>query len=624
VIFSLIALGKMSAQPIPGDVSMFVVSDDPTGMRKIDVYWQNFQVPLPSDPLDYTLLVSLFLTTNATITPCIDLSLSQQYLNPAFPVSTLALINPTEIKLEVKKIEELGLNDLLNENGSLYLFSIIFVGTKNSAVFANWQTAPSNPKIRAFNGSVPAGMEWNIATGPTTGKHITSRSITGSIYKPPFTQSDCQGGQNAAVTQVNLIAEPNMICPFPLGQTSITNTNSGNYFFDDLTSQNGPDARLISWFDYKVMPSKTNGRDCGLTGLDASMVNAHVLGTVSFIYPYQMIAADMNLNGIVTGNDAVIITQVINGNFAGLPANWKSWAFVPSSVYGNMPPPSGITVPLYNEFIQFDNLGVNQTIKDFVGIKRGDVDGSCTTCNAAFDGGGSENRSVVENNLLIQDRAIKAGETFELPIHLEDWEEDNNFLSFALEFDPAYFEIVTVNDGALPNFQDYSFNWDAMDEGLLRCVWLNNFGERHKLLKEDAIIHVVLKAKTTINSLEGLIKLKPDLQDCSIVTADLEQNSLGFEIIKSESVSQKNKGSVAVYPNPSSNEFNFVVNLEAEGSGVLIEIFGTDGRRLFVLKSLPDFGQDVISIPTTEFPSGLLTYRISADGQTTVGKIVKK
>ncbi|MCF8247449.1 MAG: T9SS type A sorting domain-containing protein [Saprospiraceae bacterium] len=613
---------EMGAQGFvnPGNIQFQNTNgDDPSGMRRMDVYWDDFVIPPSTDPLNYTLDVRVNVGTNSLVGACISQQLSQAYVHPNIPANTLT-VSGNSISLIVPNIEDLGLNALEGTNPIL-LFSIVFIGAPNSTITTSWQPFPFVPRIWAISGgTVPA---WPMTTlNNNRLRNIVSNTISGSIYKPAFTQSVCGQGQNNAVTQVQITKTPNVTCGTTLVQSTITNNTNGTYSFSNIP--NGSNLSLPSYFDYTISPSKTNGITCGLDGQDITLVQAHSVGNNILDYPYQMIAGDMNLNGLVTAFDAVIIQRVINGNMSDLPASWRSWAFPPTAAYGTFPAPSSSSspVPVFNEFLQFNDLNSNFTIQDFVGIKRGDVDGSCSQCNAAFDGGGVEDREAnPSNSIILSDRAVRVGETIELPIQVDAWDEDNNVISFALHFDQNYFDVLTVKDGQLPNFDENSFNWEAMDEGLLRCVWVNNYGEKHQLKKGDALFYVVLKAKANLSSLKDLVQIRPDVQDCSVVTTALKQDFLDLRFVQPDMTNELSN--VMAYPNPFGDELNLVFNQEADGE-VTLEVLSLDGRKLYVSNMTLSKGTQTVSVPSSNFPSGLLAYRVVTSNKEFSGRVVKR
>ncbi len=609
----------MGAQVTPGNIQFQSTNgDDPSGMRRMDVYWDDFVIPQPTDPYDYTLIIQVNISTNATTGSCVDLALSKAYVHPAFPASAL-MLNGSGVEFSASKIEELNLN-AIEGSSPILLFSIVFIGAPNSTLTFSWNSSPSPRIYTVIGGTAPTWLLTQLNNNMP--RNIVTNTISGSIYKPAFTQAVCGQGQNNAVTQVNITRTPNVTCGTTLTPVTITNGNNGAYAFQN--NPGGINQSLPSYFDYTISPTKTNGINCGLNGMDITLIQQHILYIDLLDYAYQLIAADMNLSGTISTADYAIIQQVILGNNTGLPANWRSWAFPPTAVYGAFAPPTSNNspVPVFNEFLQFNDLNSNFTIQDFVGIKRGDVDGSCTQCNAAFEEGGSDDReSNPTNNIVLSDRAVRVGETIELPIKMEDWDEDNNVISFALQFDQNYFDVLTVKDGALPNFDENSFNWEAMDEGLLRCVWVNKYGEKQQLKKEDALFYVVLKAKANLSSLKDLVQIRTDIQDCSVVTKELKQDFLGIRFVQPDVPHALLE--VTVYPNPFGDELNLVFNQEADGE-VTLEVLSLDGRKLYVSNMMLEKGTHNVVVPTSNFPSGLLAYRVVTSNKEFSGRVVKR
>ena len=138
---------------------------------------------------------------------------------------------------------------------------------------------------------------------------------------------------------------------------------------------------VIQGGDYRILPSKSENDSCGVTSLDLTIIRNHLLGTNCTVMTanWQYIAADANLNGTISTLDMVDIQKIILGQ----PHTVPSWRFVPTTTYGLMSPPSGCqtSVPSFNPYIDLYDVNSNSLYNDFIGVKMGDVNGSCTNCN---------------------------------------------------------------------------------------------------------------------------------------------------------------------------------------------------------------------------------------------------
>lgn len=147
---------------------------------------------------------------------------------------------------------------------------------------------------------------------------------------------------------------------------------------------------VVRGLDYRVQPKNNHNRGCGLSSLDIDDISDYLLCNFNpFTDPWQLIAGDVDQNGSLSSLDAVEIQKVISN----WTVYWPSWTFVPTSTYTGFYPPNCLSnpnfVPDYDPFIDFDEISASVSNADFVGIKMGDVDGTCTDCSDDFSAGPS-------------------------------------------------------------------------------------------------------------------------------------------------------------------------------------------------------------------------------------------
>jgi hypothetical protein len=143
----------------------------------------------------------------------------------------------------------------------------------------------------------------------------------------------------------------------------------------------------------------------GVNTWDLILVSRHILGLEPLNTPYKLIAADANKSGTVTTFDIVELRKLILGTYTKLPAN-SSWRFVDKSqVFTN---PANPFADVIKENLSIANIQTNINSGDFVATKIGDVDGTATPNNLVS----SDDRTAGTLLFDVQDRAVKAGETF--------------------------------------------------------------------------------------------------------------------------------------------------------------------------------------------------------------------
>lgn len=160
---------------------------------------------------------------------------------------------------------------------------------------------------------------------------------------------------------------------------NLTGAGTGN----DLTDINGDYLISIPLAvgNYILKPVKNLNKLNGLTVADAIAVQQHVTQNNPITDPYKLISADVNKSNSITTLDATLINQVLLGSPQANAIFNTSWRFVPAS-YALPLPPWG-----FPEQINLNGVNGNQTDKDFIGIKLGDL--VSTYANPANFGGGS-------------------------------------------------------------------------------------------------------------------------------------------------------------------------------------------------------------------------------------------
>ena len=110
----------------------------------------------------------------------------------------------------------------------------------------------------------------------------------------------------------------------------------------------------------------------GITTLDLALIRRHVLGLANLDSPYKILAADLNGSGTVTALDIALLRRLILSLTDTLPQGL--WIFAPSDFEFDDPlkPWNFTDTRTYTGLVQ-DLLS-----QDFIGIKRGDVNGSWT------------------------------------------------------------------------------------------------------------------------------------------------------------------------------------------------------------------------------------------------------
>lgn len=195
--------------------------------------------------------------------------------------------------------------------------------------------------------------------------------------------------------------------------------------------------------DYEIQPLKGNDPLNGITTLDIVLITKHVLGVQNLETPYQLLAADVDRNGVINSTDVVELRKILLNYQQNFKDN-QSWIFVDRNY--TFPAPNNPWKEALPHTYVIRDLNNPMTV-DFVGIKKGDVNHSVVVGYLHE----LENRHQEEHQLLIADRLLQPGQEYDIPIALSPGTDINGF-QFALTWNREAISVKSVrHDSWLSN-----------------------------------------------------------------------------------------------------------------------------------------------------------------------------
>lgn len=156
---------------------------------------------------------------------------------------------------------------------------------------------------------------------------------------------------------------------------------SGPESLVDTTDSNGEFSFTVSTLgSYTLIPVKNINLLNGVAVDDGTTIQKHLTLIQLITDPYKRIAADANKDNRISTVDAVIIKQAVNGNPTALNYLNPSWKFVDAAFLLALPPNNNDVPTGYPEIISVTITGDTFNL-DFIGIKRGDVNGTANPAN---------------------------------------------------------------------------------------------------------------------------------------------------------------------------------------------------------------------------------------------------
>jgi len=165
--------------------------------------------------------------------------------------------------------------------------------------------------------------------------------------------------------------------------------------------------------NYTVTPVKDVNPLNGVSTYDLVLISKHILGLEPLATPYKMIAADANKSGSITTFDIVELRKLILGIYTELPGN-TSWRFVDKSFL--FPEPSNPFKSQFPENKSLAEMQVPMLSENFVAVKVGDVNATAVANSLTSN----EDRTTGTLLLDVNDRTVKAGESFEVTFKAAD------------------------------------------------------------------------------------------------------------------------------------------------------------------------------------------------------------
>lgn len=373
------------------------------------------------------------------------------------------------------------------------------------------------------------------------------------------------------------------------GKNTMTTTDTdGNYTFADLEMEN----------DYLVSPASPEDYTNGVTTFDLIKIRKHILGAEPFDSPYKHIAADANQSGSVTTFDMVVIKKTILQtviDFGGTP----SWRFVDADFTF----PESTSNPLETvipETISIDQLSQNQSNRNFVAIKVGDLNASS---NWNFNETIDERNFTGELVLQTPDVAMEQDFIYSVPITAKNFEHIEG-LQLTIDFDEKRLELLDIEAGALPSLKSTNFGWAKVNDGKITLSWEYFFDT--PLSERETLFTLKFRARRTT-------QLKEVLQiNSSVISAEAYTYNADFWDINLNFLTPLNRiyELYPNFPNPFVNQTVIPFHIP-KPTEVTLNLYDFTGKLIFTQQGQFAQGYHEIPIDLTDIPTeGLIYYTI--------------
>lgn len=553
--------------------------------KTVDVVWNNPPASLAG------------MNFSVQLSPSVSVQLDPstfQSVNPLFPGS-IYQVSGSPLSLTFSGFDNnnpVDLSDYVDE--SVTLFTIKFSGDPNQCYQLSF---------------VP--ISYLISTGVPNYTGCPSLNAGSSI------QICFQG----VTINGNIQTDPPFICDNTINHgvdnVAIDVTENGSSVCTDLTNSTGDySCTVVSGGNYQVRPTKADNPACGVSTFDMVILQKHIFATDCLDFPRELFAADANGNGLAATADLAVMQLVTLGNISSaISLGFRSWDFVPVAQYAAVPDPlpSCISiVPSFNPYIDYPN----NPLPEFIGVKIGDVNGSCTACSGASKRSTKEEKPLTVQKLEVSPLELQKGETGYLKLYSGNI-TDLNLLQIGLQLAPEYFEVLGLKS-ALEESGSFVSYLPKKQAGLVKFNWLSLTTDVHSISGNTPVAVIEVRAKQDLPGLEDLLWLEGE----NVFYSEQSLDAVGLELPWDNKTLQEDL--LRVYPSPFSGELVFELDLRQEGK-VQLTLLDNLGREIRRLDTSLEKGTQTLTFSNLgELPAGVYYYRMRVAGATRSGKIVKQ
>jgi hypothetical protein len=369
----------------------------------------------------------------------------------------------------------------------------------------------------------------------------------------------------------------------------------------------------------------------GVTSADVTRIQQHIVGSVPFTSPYDLIAADVNRDKNINSVDATIVAQALRNNPTALLQFDSSWRFVtsnhtfPSGPYFPTPPPAS---PFWSfpQHRTYTNLTNDVTNQNFIGVKIADVDS--VNANPA-------NRPAADDALILvgNDRVLRAGEETTISVRVLNF-EDIVALQFALGFDQTRLEFKGLTTPTSSPLKVDHFGLFNTADGEIRAVW--NVIQGLNLQDGSIVFNLTFKAlednvrlSQTLNLLDEVLPGEAYHTDLSPVDIELQFIQRARPLASQRDDEEGSEGTPEVLlmqnvPNPfyDKTTIGFVLS---EAMDAQLRVFDITGRLLFEYSGNYPAGYNTVELQLdSNADRGLMIYELTTPYGTQTRKMIAK
>jgi PKD repeat protein len=465
----------------------------------------------------------------------------------------------------------------------IYTIRVELLSTVDECTAVFMDDSPTFVEVGAINGGIVGAVPYVLNAGEAC--ILAKVDILGKVYRETGAPLD----------------EVIVDCT---GQPSTMTDAAGDYEFLDLTAGQ----------PYTVTPMRNTNHVDGVTALDLALIQRHILNVQMLDSPYKIIAADVDVSGLVSGIDLVKIQQLILNITTEFP-DFNSWRFVDQE-YTFLNPANPLQ-EAFPEEIDFVSLDRDTMGNDFIAMKLGDVNNTAMGLQAP--NGGILNLVITETTDVNGDVLISFRSAEHTTI---------SAYQFDIWFDQYQMQLAEVIPGSLPGLNETFFGRNHLDEGLITTLWYDPTAQIDgwELEADEVLFTLKFAASNISTSMEERIQTNVATMRSAGYTNTGEaldiHTDYRSEVTSTSNPVEKNVSVEALKPNPFVAEATLTFFLP-EAADVEIQLMDISGKQIVRQAAYYPAGQQTVQLDGRDLPAAGMYYLVFKAGAfTTTQKVV--
>ena len=361
--------------------------------------------------------------------------------------------------------------------------------------------------------------------------------------------------------------------------------------------------------------------------MDVTLLGWHFLTLQLLDSPYKLIAADIDNSGGITPTDYVLLYIAVQTSIPNFPNN-TSWRFIDAGY--EFPDEKNPWLEPFPEIVQVNNLMMDTTGVDFIGIKIGNLSYDAPDSSRP-EGPSIATRYSGTLPFVTKDIWMEPGQNILVNFYAKDF---RNIVGLQLEmdFDPEVLEVVNILPGNLDHLDLSHFGRHQEEDGKLFLTWSDLSGDINGTVLEDEVIvfSLILKSKQygnlknhfsfTADHLAGKAYQAIDPGEPNgIALLDLR---LDFKDTPQSQTTQKE--SLTVRPNPTRKDvmIDYVLKEQTKVNINVYSVIG-DYHQEVQATTEQNSGRYAREISLARLPEGIYFIKVTAGDKTWTKRVVK-